>query len=185
MHAVRAVLTEIFRNFAVWMKWTYKILRAFLLVVLSLAVTVPVTLYILLSLPSVQRSICHRTESELTRLMGVNVDIDRISITPFNRVTLHDVNITGIQQLTTGGGGYWDKFHFINAQFLGNFVSQINLNAGIGVGGSVQQAKAGNVGFNAHAQNAALSDCVRGKAAGCGATLIAGGLIAAASCQSY
>ena len=97
----------------------------------------------------------------------------------------HDVNITRIQQLATGGGGYWGEFHFINAQFLGNFVSQINLNAGIGVGGSVQQAKAGNVGFNAHAQNAALSDCVRGKAAGCGATLIAGGLIAAASCQSY
>lgn len=135
MHAVRAVLTEIFRNFAVWMKWTYKILRAFLLVVLSLAVTVPVTLYILLSLPSVQRSICHRTESELTRLMGVNVDIDRISITPFNRVTLHDVNITGSASdtiLTADriGAGI-NLYDLLRSRIVVNYAELIGLDARI------------------------------------------------------
>lgn len=73
------------------MKSIYKILRAFFVLVLSSAIAVPAVLYILLSLPSVQNGICHRVESELSKLLAVNVDIRHVSISPFNRVTLHGV----------------------------------------------------------------------------------------------
>ncbi|MCM1484142.1 MAG: translocation/assembly module TamB [Muribaculaceae bacterium] len=75
------------------MKWAYKILRALLLLAISLAVVVPATLYVLLSLSSVQEGICHRAESELSRLLGITVDIDHISLSPFNRVTLHGMSV--------------------------------------------------------------------------------------------
>ena len=54
---------------------------------------VPAVLYAVLSLPGVQRSIAETGRKELTELLGVPVYIDRADISPFNKVTLHDVSV--------------------------------------------------------------------------------------------
>lgn len=51
------------------------------------------TLYILLSLPSIQNRIGSIAEEELTKLLGTKVDIGEVSIAPFNRVTLRNVSV--------------------------------------------------------------------------------------------
>ncbi|WP_290379216.1 hypothetical protein [Paramuribaculum intestinale] len=55
------------------MKWIYKILRAIVMVAIILAVTVPVGLFIALSIPRVQNTIRTTAEHELTSLLGMNV----------------------------------------------------------------------------------------------------------------
>lgn len=71
----------------------YKILRSVILTLIGLAVFVPAALYVLLSLPPVQRWLCHKAESELSQLLTVPVHIDAVQISPFNRVTLHGVRV--------------------------------------------------------------------------------------------
>ena len=71
----------------------YKIMRSVILTVIGLAVFVPAALYVLLSLPPVQRWLCHKAESELSTLLTVPVHIDAVQISPFNRVTLHGVRV--------------------------------------------------------------------------------------------
>ena len=75
------------------MKWPYKILRTLLMVVVVLAFLLPATLYVALSLPSVQRAICDAAQTELSKLLTVKVEIDELSIVPFNRVALKGVAI--------------------------------------------------------------------------------------------
>lgn len=75
----------------------YRILRTFLVTLLLLSAAVPVTLYILLSLPGVQKTLSSRAEQELTRLLGTPVDIGSVSFAPFNRVTLRDVTVTDMR----------------------------------------------------------------------------------------
>ncbi len=58
------------------------------------AFAIPSLLYVLLSLPGVQRNICTRTEKELTRLLNMNVSVKNVSISPFNRVTIYHAAIT-------------------------------------------------------------------------------------------
>ena len=77
------------------MKRLYKILRTVFVVAFILALAVPACLYVALSMPSVQRGICRVAEHELSNLLAVDVDIDYVSITPFNRVTLHGVTVGG------------------------------------------------------------------------------------------
>lgn len=55
---------------------------------------VPVILYILLSLPGIQKKIGSIAETELTKLLGTSVEIGGVSVAPFNRVTLRDVSVT-------------------------------------------------------------------------------------------
>lgn len=76
------------------MKRGYKILRAVFVTLIALAFILPAALYVALSLPAVQQWLCHRAESELSKLLTVDVDIDYISISPFNRVTLHGVTVS-------------------------------------------------------------------------------------------
>ncbi len=70
------------------MKRFYKILRSLLVTLLIIAVVVPAAVYVALSLPSVQQYLCHKAEDELSKLLTVDVSIDYVRISPFNRVTL-------------------------------------------------------------------------------------------------
>ncbi|MCM1348659.1 MAG: translocation/assembly module TamB domain-containing protein [Firmicutes bacterium] len=76
-----------------YVKWPYKILRTCLILVVVLLFLIPSSLYVALSLPSVQREIATRAEKELSQLLTVDVSIGSLSITPFNRLTLNDVTI--------------------------------------------------------------------------------------------
>lgn len=76
------------------MKRFYKISRALVVTLIALAFILPASLYVALSLPSVQKWLCRRAETELSRLLTVDVKIDYISISPFNRVTLHGVTVS-------------------------------------------------------------------------------------------
>lgn len=60
---------------------------------LVLPLAVPLILYILLSLPSVQNSIAHRAERELTSLLGTDVHLGGVTVAPFNRIVLTDVSV--------------------------------------------------------------------------------------------
>lgn len=82
------------------MKRTYKIIRAIIVSLLALILLVPVTLYVTLSLPSVQEKICTTGEDELSRLLDTEVRIGRVSIAPFNRITLNDVTVFDSNQDT-------------------------------------------------------------------------------------
>lgn len=75
------------------MKKTYKILRALAVTLVALAFVLPAVLYVALSMPSVQKFLCERAESEFSRLLNSDVDIEYISVSPFNRVTLHGVRV--------------------------------------------------------------------------------------------
>lgn len=75
------------------MKKLYRIVRSVLVVCLLLAFVVPATLYVLLSIPSIQQNICERVEGELSRVLNTPVSIRAIALSPFNRATLLDVSV--------------------------------------------------------------------------------------------
>lgn len=75
------------------MKTFYRILRFVLVCLLVLPFAVPAILYIVLSFSSVQNTIGERVEKELTGLLGTEVTIGNLSVSPFNRVLLSDVSI--------------------------------------------------------------------------------------------
>ena len=72
---------------------------------LVLIPVVPSLLYVVLSIPAVQRAAGERIEHELTVLLGTRVEIGHVDIAPFNRVSLSDVTVAdtaGINALTIG-----------------------------------------------------------------------------------
>ncbi|MDE6085285.1 MAG: AsmA family protein, partial [Muribaculaceae bacterium] len=73
---------------------SYKILRAFLMVLVILAVVIPMFLYVALSLPVFQRQLVTVAQRELTHLLGARVDIGALSIAPFNRILLRDISVS-------------------------------------------------------------------------------------------
>lgn len=75
------------------MKKIYKIIRAIVVTLLALAFVTPALVYVLLSLPGIQQDICHRAERELTTLLNMRVQVNAVSISPFNRVTLHHIAV--------------------------------------------------------------------------------------------
>lgn len=75
------------------MKTVYNILRALLIVVISLAVALPVSVYVGLSIPAVQHRVARVAETELSTLLGARVTVGDLGITPFNRVALRDVTV--------------------------------------------------------------------------------------------
>lgn len=82
------------------MKRAYKIIRATLVSLLALTLLVPVTLYVMLSIPSVQDNIRSIGEKELGKLLCTDVSIGKVSIAPFNRLTLRDVTIKDVNNDT-------------------------------------------------------------------------------------
>jgi len=75
------------------MKWVYKILRTVIVTSLILLAVLPAGVYVALSLPSVQNAVRSAAEKELSKLLNVDVDIDHVSITPFNRAMLYGVRV--------------------------------------------------------------------------------------------
>lgn len=76
------------------MKNAYRWIRAVTLTLILLAVGIPTSLFILLSVPSVQQAIKKRAEHELSTFLNSNVEIRDLAIRPFNRIALMDVSIT-------------------------------------------------------------------------------------------
>ncbi|MCM1137054.1 MAG: translocation/assembly module TamB [Muribaculum sp.] len=60
---------------------------------LVLPFAIPAILYIILSFTSVQKAIGQRTERELSQLLGTEVTLGNLSVSPFNRVLLSDVTV--------------------------------------------------------------------------------------------
>ncbi len=76
------------------MRRAWDIFRAFVSVVLLLAVLIPTAVYVLLSTEPIQCKIRDVATQELTKLLGADVSIDRISIHPFNRIGLEGIAVT-------------------------------------------------------------------------------------------
>ena len=73
---------------------SYKILRALFMVLVTLAIVIPMFLYVALSLPVFQRQLVTVAQRELTQLLGSRVEIGSLSVAPFNRVLLRDIAIS-------------------------------------------------------------------------------------------
>lgn len=76
------------------MRKFYKILKISIIVITALIILVPMFTYVLLSLPPIQRAMCNKAQTELSRLLDTPVKIDNLAIAPFNRVILRGVTIT-------------------------------------------------------------------------------------------
>jgi hypothetical protein len=71
----------------------YKILRATVVTLLIVLVGLPSLLYIVLSTPWAQNYLRSVGEEELTKLLGSEVLIGRVMISPFNKIDLGDVSV--------------------------------------------------------------------------------------------
>ncbi len=118
------------------MKKSYKILRFIIICLLGILFLTPAILYLALSLPSVQRYICNKTESELSTLLAVDVNIDHVQISPFSRVTLHRVTIDDANkqhvlkvQRLGAGINLWD--YMAHNRIVLNYAELIGMEANI------------------------------------------------------
>lgn len=71
----------------------YKVVRSFLFTAILIVAGLYVCLYVVLSVPSVQRSVKHMVEKEVSSLLGSTVNVGSLSIFPFNEVRLSDVDV--------------------------------------------------------------------------------------------
>ncbi|MGN0214532.1 MAG: translocation/assembly module TamB domain-containing protein [Muribaculaceae bacterium] len=71
----------------------YKSLRMVIVTLLSVGLLLFAALYVVLSMPSVQNYVCSEGEKELSKLLGTNVEIGAVSISPFHDLVLHDVYV--------------------------------------------------------------------------------------------
>ena len=75
------------------MRKFYKIFKIFIISTTALIILVPMFTYVLLSLPPIQRAMCDKAQTELSKLLDTPVTIDNLAIAPFNRITLRGVTI--------------------------------------------------------------------------------------------
>lgn len=75
------------------MRLAWKIFRAFVSVLLLLAVVVPAALYVLLSVDGVQNRVRSIAATELSRLLGADVGIEQVRIHPFNRLSVRGMSL--------------------------------------------------------------------------------------------
>jgi len=112
----------------------YNILRALAVSVLAVAVIVPVMLYIVLSIGAVQRELCKVGEKELSGLLGADVTIGELSVSPFNKVLLKDVSVivapgdTALQVERLGAGVVLGKL-FFDRRIVFSYAEIIGLDA--------------------------------------------------------
>lgn len=71
----------------------YKVMRSVLFSAILTVMGLLALLYVLVSVPSVQRELKERAERELTSLLGGRVSISSVDIFPFNEVRLHGVSL--------------------------------------------------------------------------------------------
>lgn len=76
------------------MSWIYKIFRAIIVTMIVLSIFVPITLFIILSIPSAQNQIKTTAEKRLTELIEMKVKIGGINIAPFSRISLKHVIVS-------------------------------------------------------------------------------------------
>lgn len=72
-------------------KWVYKVVRSVLFTTIAFVAFIVVSLYLLLSIPAVQRNIRDVAEKELSTLFTSRVEIGNVTIRPFNEVIVNDV----------------------------------------------------------------------------------------------
>lgn len=72
-------------------RYSYNTLRTVLVTSLLLVILLFALSYLALSIPSVQDRICHQGEQMLSEYLGTPVSIGRVSVKPFDQVTLNDV----------------------------------------------------------------------------------------------
>lgn len=75
------------------MKWTYRILRTIIVSLLFLAVGIPIFLYLVLWLAPVHNRIRDVVRTELSGILGSEVNIGRLEVVPFTRLKLNDISI--------------------------------------------------------------------------------------------
>lgn len=99
--------------------WTksYKVLRALLVVTLALIVSVPVALYITLSLPWAQDRLKDLVVKELSERTATRVELERLDIAPFNRLRIKDLIIADDNDSTALSAGSisarFELWHFL------------------------------------------------------------------------
>ncbi len=76
------------------MRRAYKIIRLIAVTLLAIAVLLPASLYVVLSMPFVQNRLTAVAEEQLSQLLGAEVTIEHVDIAPFNRLTAKGVTIT-------------------------------------------------------------------------------------------
>lgn len=84
---------SIFANYYRLMKKFLKILRILIVTLLALIILIPMCVFVAFSLPSVQQNLCKTGEQELSKLLGTEVKIESLNITPINRLSLKNVTI--------------------------------------------------------------------------------------------
>lgn len=76
------------------MKRFYKIMRALIVTIIMIVITVPCATFVLLSFPGVHERIEKVAEQELSTLLCADVSIGSLSYSPFNRILLRDVAVS-------------------------------------------------------------------------------------------
>ncbi len=74
-------------------KVIYNIFRSVAVTLIIATITFFASIYVALSVPSVQKAVKERGEKELSSLLGTNVTIGYINFKPFNQLMLEDVAI--------------------------------------------------------------------------------------------
>lgn len=99
------------------MRLAWKIFRAFVSVLLLLAVFVPAASYVLLSIDGVQNKVRGIASKELSRLLGADVGIERVRIHPFNRLSVRGMSlcldgdtISSVGHVSAG----FELYHFLH-----------------------------------------------------------------------
>lgn len=119
------------------MKRFYKILRALIVITIAIAVTIPATVYVGLSLPPVQRHLSTTAEKELSNLLGGDVTIGSLTIAPFNRAMLRDVSVTldhgrdSVMTVERIGAGINLYELIMNREVIINYVELIGLDLAV------------------------------------------------------
>lgn len=74
-------------------KWIYKSLRLIIVTAILVAILLTAVAYVGFTLPSVQNKVRDIASQELSKLLGAEVGIDEVLLSPFNRVTLKRVSL--------------------------------------------------------------------------------------------
>lgn len=97
----------------------WKIFRFMAVTLLLIAVGLPVGLYVALSTPWAQQQLCRIASEELSGLLSTDVNIDRVMLHPFNRISVYGLSATddygrralGISEVSAG----FELRHFLTS----------------------------------------------------------------------
>lgn len=74
-------------------KIVYKVIRSILFTAVLTVAGLLAAVYVIVSVPAVQRAVKDRAQKELTGLLGGKVEIGRLDVYPFNELRLHEVSV--------------------------------------------------------------------------------------------